>query len=265
VDFSVPAPSRLVARHGARAEAWWAGLAEVVAALAARWDITVGEPVGRGNTSPVVHCRRADGRAAILKLSPDPELARAEATALRAWRSSGRVPALWGEAEGALLLEAVRDEPPDGEPARVAALIGALHACPIPPRTPTLAERVEFVFTYRPHPGGDLARELAASGGGPAVLLHGDLHPANVLDGGSRRGLVAIDPRACAGDPAFDAMDWVFWQAEPATWQARAGELAARLGCDEERLWAWCTAFAAMIAAGEADPGRKQALLALVP
>jgi streptomycin 6-kinase len=41
------------------------------------------------------------------------------------------------------------------------------------------------------------------------VLLHGDLHLGNVLDGGPSRGLVAIDPKACLGDPCFDAVDYV--------------------------------------------------------
>jgi len=41
------------------------------------------------------------------------------------------------------------------------------------------------------------------------VLLHGDLHLGNVLDGGGSGGLVAIDPRACAGDPCFDAVDYL--------------------------------------------------------
>ncbi|WP_375792226.1 phosphotransferase [Streptomyces rhizosphaericus] len=41
------------------------------------------------------------------------------------------------------------------------------------------------------------------------VLLHGDLHLGNVLGGGAERGLMAIDPKACAGDPCFDAVDYV--------------------------------------------------------
>lgn len=34
--------------------------------------------------------------------------------------------------------------------------------------------------------------------------------------GGGNRGLVAIDPRPCVGEPAFDAAEWVFWNADPA-------------------------------------------------
>jgi streptomycin 6-kinase len=39
------------------------------------------------------------------------------------------------------------------------------------------------------------------------VLLHGDFTPVNILDGGERRGLVAIRPASCLGDPAFDPVD----------------------------------------------------------
>jgi streptomycin 6-kinase len=90
----------------------------------------------------------------------------------------------------------------------------------------------------------------------PAVLLHGDLHPGNVLDGGAGRGLVAIDPRPCVGDPAVDAVDWVFHGARgPDEWEPRSRELASALGCDPERLWRWCRAFAALLAAGRTARG----------
>ena len=289
---------RLVARFGEEVAAWWARLSEEVELLAARWDLVVGEPVGRGNTSVVIRCRRrGDGARAVLKLCPDPSLSRAEAQALRAWRSSGRVPALW-EADGtvgALLLEALPDERPLSERAApvaigdVAGLLRALHVPPpaYPREFPALSARVEFIFDhwierYRPDPavsravpserlerGREAARELA-TGGGAAVLLHGDLHAGNVLDGGSARGLVAIDPRPCVGDPAFDAVDWVFWgEDEPGAWEARRMELAGAIGCGSNRLRLWCAALAALLAAGRAARGeetdRVAALLALAP
>jgi streptomycin 6-kinase len=54
--------------------------------------------------------------------------------------------------------------------------------------------------------GCELALRLAAEPSA-RVLLHGDLTPANILDGGVARGLVAIDPAPCVGDPAFDGVD----------------------------------------------------------
>jgi streptomycin 6-kinase len=102
------------------------------------------------------------------------------------------------------------------------------------------------------------------------VLLHGDLHPGNVLDGGEGRGLVAIDPRPCVGDAAFDVVDWVFWAVrDPGAWEPRSRALALALGLDRERLWAWCAALAAMLAASVVARGARAeqvaALLVLSP
>jgi streptomycin 6-kinase len=303
MDFSSPVleatRGRLLARFGVRVEPWWERLPGAIADLAARWDLVVGEAVGRGNTSLVIRCRRVDGRPAVLKLTPDAELGGAEAAALRRWEPSGRVPAVWGHdaAFGALLLEAIPDETPLAERRvvvdldQVARLIDDLHGGGAPADADgweRLANRVEFIFELwiqrhgergeavtravpveRLRRGQLLARKLAADAG-EQVLLHGDLHPGNVLDGGPVRGLVAIDPRPCVGDAAVDAVDWVFWAADdPGAWQQRSRHLAAALGLDHERLWAWCTAFAAMLATANAARGASAeqvaALLALSP
>jgi streptomycin 6-kinase len=109
-------------------------------------------------------------------------------------------------------------------------------------------ELVELIPTGLYERGRQLAMRLA--GDTPAtVLLHGDLTPANVLDGGEERGLVAIDPAPCLGDPAFDAIDLVLWRAEDVrTIAARAQRLAPAIGAEPERLLEWCSAFAAMVA-----------------
>jgi streptomycin 6-kinase len=286
---------RLVARFGERALAWWTELPVLLERLADRWELDVGEPIGRGNTSVVLHAFRADGRRAILKVGPEPAIGLAEGRALRRWGRSGRTPRLWAAdaATGALLLEALPDErpiadrPEPADLAAVAGLIGALHACTGPTRVEPLADRVAFIYDHwiprycavercrqavsraTLERGRALAVELATGHPDP-VLLHGDLHPGNVLDGGPVRGLVAIDPRPCVGDPAFDAIDFVFWgTGEPGVWAAREAELAARLGCDAERLHDWGAAFAALLAAGEtargSDPAHAGALLALAP
>jgi streptomycin 6-kinase len=82
--------------------------------------------------------------------------------------------------------------------------------------------------------------------------------------------LVAIDPRPCVGDAAVDAVDWVFRAVDdPRGWEPRGRDLALALGVNHERLWAWCSVFAAMLAASEAGRGasaeRVAALLALGP
>src|SRR4051812_25709208 len=241
--------------------------------LAGRWDIAVGEPVGRGNNSVVLRCRRADGTPAILKLAPDVAQARAEVAALRAWSATRRVPAVLeaDPASRALLLEQIPGETTlaqrtatDVALADVAALIAALHrGAPVRMEdgVVTLRERVEYVFDKAGLTAGrDLALRLASAPAGPAVLLHGDLHPDNVLDGGAQRGLVAVDPRPCVGEGAFDVVDWVFWDAhDEATWRARADALATTLGHDVRRVRAWCAAFAPMLATGRARRGAPAA------
>jgi streptomycin 6-kinase len=300
VDFASPmleaTRARLVARFGGRVEPWWASLPALLAELAGRWELAVGDAVGRGNTSLVVRCRRADGSSAVLKLTPEEDIAAAEARALRSWEPSRRVPLVWGHdaALGALLLEAISNEAPLSELGtavevdEVASLIDALHRTGDPVGVESLAERTEFIFGHwiERHPrrgalvaravpverlrrGRRLARELVADPAEP-VLLHGDLHAGNVLDGGPARGLVAIDPRPCAGDAAVDAVDWVFWAVDdPRAWEPRARGLASALGIEHERLWAWCRAFAAMLASSRAAGGAPAeeiaALLELAP
>jgi len=106
--------ARLVARFGARVEPWWQRLPGVLGELAVRWDLVLGDAVGHGNTSLVIRCQRVEGQPAMLKLTPDSSLAAAEASALRSWAASRRVPLVWGFdlAAGALLLEALPDETP---------------------------------------------------------------------------------------------------------------------------------------------------------
>jgi streptomycin 6-kinase len=290
---------RLDARFGARAEAWWERLPEVTERLAARWELIIGDPVGRGNTSLVIRCQNARLGPLILKLVPDETLAGAEAAALRSWEPSGHVPRVWGHdgAAGAVLLEAIPKEMPLGATraqvklSDVAELIDSLHRSGSPVLADgvvPLAERVEFIYGFwierhsrdpevthavpvtRLDRGRGLARALAARKQDAPVLLHGDLHPGNVLDGGVNRGLVAIDPRPCVGDPAFDTVDWVFWLTDdPQCWESRARDLAAALSVEYQRVLDWCAAFAAMLAAGKAARGESaghiEALLRLAP
>jgi streptomycin 6-kinase len=237
------ARARLVRRFGeAVVEPWWDALPAWLDELAARWELEIGEPVGRGNTSLALWCRRREARA-VLKLTPEPAIAAAEAQALRAWERSGYVPAVWGAVGGAVLLEALDGEPPRGIDG-IAELIRTLHRSGDPAEVPAavpLAERVEFIFSrWR---GGDpgLARALAAEDAAP-VLLHGDLHPRNLL--ATPRGLVALDPRPCIGDAPFDAVDFVFLGSDdPREWDARCHAFAAALDTTADRIRRWCMAF----------------------
>ncbi|WP_343034490.1 aminoglycoside phosphotransferase family protein [Amycolatopsis anabasis] len=80
------------------------------------------------------------------------------------------------------------------------------------------------------------------------VLLHGDPHLGNVLDGGPSRGLVAIDPKACTGDPCFDVVDYVVAGAGQEGVEARCQRVATACGLDGDRLYAWSQVIAPMAA-----------------
>ncbi len=100
------------------------------------------------------------------------------------------------------------------------------------------------------------------------VLLHGDLHLGNVLDGGPTRGLVAIDPRACIGDPCFDAVDYALEGAGQDGVGRRCEALGPVAGLDPDRLYEWCRAISSIVVISRiGQPGADGAvaeLLALV-
>jgi streptomycin 6-kinase len=272
---------RLGRRFGRAIEPWLDELPVVLSDLAERWRVDLGSLIQRGSMSVVIRCRAADGRPAVLKVSPERMRLAAEAAALARW-STVHVPAVLAvdESVGALLIEAIEPGTPLVESAvypsmeNLVALIASLHAGPPDSSDRPVADHIAYLYdsgikNYQRKPelvdlispelyerGRHLAMRLA--GDAPAtVLLHGDLTPVNVLDGGKQRGLVAIDPAPCLGDPAFDAIDLVVWRAESAeTIAARAEQLAPAIGADPGRLLEWCSAFAGMIALEMAEaPG----------
>ncbi|MDT0301677.1 aminoglycoside phosphotransferase family protein [Streptomonospora wellingtoniae] len=280
---------RLLRRFGTGATAWLADLPALVQDLAEQWNLTVQGPAPHGRTSVVLFCRRADGTPAILKVSPDRGLGTSEARVLRLWQGTGRVPAVWevDPQSSAVLLEAVGKgrtvalvgEVPDM--ADIAALIADLHSVDMPrsdlDQLHPLDSRMNFIFdlwererqTGRAaeivppsamHRGHARARDLSHAedeDDDGTVPLHGDLHPGNVLYGGPERGFVAVDPRACVGDGAFDAVDWAVWQAEDLEEvDRRVAVLADGIGVRGERLMAWCRACAPLFAVAAANRGR---------
>jgi streptomycin 6-kinase len=270
---------RLGRRFGGAIDEWLDALPAALDDLAERWGIEWGALIQRGSMSVVIRCETADGRPAVLKASPDRERVAREAAALTGWATT-HVPAVlaFDERVGALLIEAIEPGTPLVESAgypkeeSLVALLRSLHEGGTPdPRHRPVADRIAHLFdsgrkNYERRPdlgelipeelyarGRRLAMRLAA-GAAPTVLLHGDLTPVNVLDGGEERGLVAIDPAPCLGDPAFDAIDLVFWRAHDVeTITVRAERLAPAIGADAARLVDWCVAFAGLVALEKAE------------
>ena len=262
---------RLGRRFGSAIEPWLEALPVVLAELAERWELEWGALIRRGSMSAVVRCLAA-GRPAVLKASPDRERIAHEAAALARWRTAhvpavlavderGRRPADRGDRAGDALVE--MPAYPDLE--SLVSLMRSLHesgapdaayrACRRADRPPLRLRLEELRAATRSRRGSiplectsvgaALAMRLAAEPT-PTVLLHGDLTPVNVLDGGPERGLVRRSTRrpasatrtstrstSCSGAPTTSE-----------TITARAEQLATDAG----RALDWCIAFAAMVA-----------------
>jgi streptomycin 6-kinase len=265
------ARARLVDRFGAElAEPWCDTLPDLVARLTARWGLEVRE-ARPGNTGRTLLCTGRGGDLRVLKLTPDPEVARLEFTGLSAWAGCSRVVQILDADLGAhaILLEGLvpgtelsgRDVPW----AEIGDLLNQLHSVEPAGQFRRLADGIEFIFDLserrrRESPAAEfLSAEVLAKGreralklatSGPVALLHGDLHPANVLDAGPGRGPVAIDPRPSLGDPALDTVDWVFIpMTQGGTIDDGIAALAPHVtDFDAERVRAWCVAMAPLIA-----------------
>jgi streptomycin 6-kinase len=215
----------------------------------------------------------------VVKVSPDHARITAEARALAAWRTT-HVPRLLASDtdRGILLMEQIEPGTALDESGHVpsaatsATLLHGLHHEPAPgsllapleDRIASLFRAGEANYARRPDLQAVIPRSLYERGRQAAmalaaemshrVTLHGDLTPANILDGGAARGLVAIDPAPCAGDPAFDAVDLLLWQADDlAALTTRVRDVADRLDLPPERFLRWCAAFGAMVALEHAE------------
>jgi len=269
MDISEDVTARVIRRFGDAVRSWCDGLPDLLASLAERWGLELGAPFLVGNSSTTFRCVRADGMPAVLKLSPDLPVAAEQVATLKLFEPGGRVPAIL-EADvsvGAVLLEriepgtAVRDLPEPPSATQWAALMRGLHVATVPPDYPRdlrglcdgffgrIGRRLSDPAIGRWVSFDDVERAAARCRALLAtesrrVLLHGDLHLANVLDGGAARGLVAVDPRACVGDPCFDAVTYLLGGAGRDGVETRCTALAAASGLDESRLLEWCRAIA---------------------
>jgi len=273
--------------RGAESTLRWARNVVVVNVdgLASRWGITLSEPFAQGGSSVVYRCVWTDGTPAVVKVCPDRELLAAQTGMLAMFAPSGRVPAVLAVDEEAVVLEEVlpgtmaEDRQNAALPGQWGDLLAALHGVrPDRPVEP-LRERMEESFDRI---GRRLSEPAVGAVIGAAtwdrawqrcaelldtetktVLLHGDLHLGNALDGG--RGLIAVDPKARLGDPCFDAVDYVVAGAGQEGVEARCEVVAAACGLDGDRLFAWSRVVAPMVVIAQARGGEpvSEELLAL--
>ncbi|MDQ0710564.1 streptomycin 6-kinase [Streptomyces luteogriseus] len=255
--------ARLVGRFGPHVAEWCADTPNLVERLASQWGLSLSGPLPDGASSVTLRCLWPDGTPAVLKISPEKDLMAEQADMLGWFAHSGRVPSVLAadEAAGAMVLEEIvpgtpaEDMPAAALPDQWSELLAALHGVALPPRPtrvlrgrceeafarvgkrlsePAVSARMDVTVWDRAIQRCERLLETEAT----TVLLHGDLHLGNVLDGG-QCGLMAIDPKACAGDPCFDAVDYVLAAAGLEGVDTRCARVAAACGLDGDRLHAW--------------------------
>jgi streptomycin 6-kinase len=226
-----PDPLGPSARSTVSGADWVRSLPRLLDDVLGEWHLRVDGTTRTGTSSVVVPVRSPAGPAALKVSWPHTE-ARYEHLALRAWAGHGAVRLRRADpARFALLLERLDPDtdlhrmPVDRACAVIGTLLSRLHV-PALPQVATLTayaarqiQGLTDVPAIVPRRFVDQARRLAqdlADDPPEPVLLHTDLHYANVL-AGAREPWLAIDPKPMAGDPAFEVA--------PALWN-RPAELA---------------------------------------
>jgi streptomycin 6-kinase len=227
--------------------------------LVAEWDLSPdGDAIqtSRATVLPV----RADGTAAILKVSTSDPGSEHAHLVLRRWGGDGAVRLLRADPHRrAVLLERLRPESLESQwdieaCEVVAGLYRRLHV-PAMPQLRTLTSYLEewadgFAHLPRSAPiphrlveqAVTLCRDLAAE---PSDrVLHGNLHYGNVL-AADREPWLAIAPTPLNGDPHYELapMLWSRWD-ELEGWvrdgvRQRFYALINAAGCDEDRARSW--------------------------
>lgn len=112
-----------------------------------------------------------------------------------------------------------------------------------------------------------VARELLGDQG-PAVVLHGDIHHGNVLDGRLARGWRAIDPKGVLGDAGYDFANMICnpdAETAIAHLDGRLAIVAEMSGQPRERVVRWLLAYLGLSAAWTlsvgGDPWQALAIL----
>jgi streptomycin 6-kinase len=290
-------PTRL-AEHAGRntdpaRQRWLVRLPDVVAQMAEKWELELGEPYEPGGVCAwVAPARTANGERLVLKLGWVHPEATHEAAGLRFWDGNGTVLLHACELLGdcmAMLLE--RCEPgtsltglpePDQDVIVCTLLQRLWREPPAGHDFPSLQEMCErWASEYeaeaeahrankdRPRldpgierVGIELLRTLPASAD-RQVLLATDLHGQNVL-ASQREPWLAIDPKPHVGDPAYDPLQHMIncerVVVDPA---GLAWRLANLLGLDLERLRLWL--FARCVQESPEWPELAEVALLLAP
>jgi streptomycin 6-kinase len=244
------------------AQAWLDKLPALVAGVERDWGITVGAPYPDSSEAFVAAAACDDGTPAVLKLvvPRDNRAAEHEIAALRLADGDGCARLLRDDvARGALLLE---------------RLGRSMHELALPVRTrhdalvrvarrvwrpaagrglPTGAEKARWLSDFitrlweeldRPcteravdHALACAARRQEAHRDEKAVLVHGDIHQWNALEGGG--GFKLVDPDGLLAEPEYDL--GIIMREDPleGDLHERSRWLAAQTGLEQVAIWEW--------------------------
>lgn len=258
VPFRVPATLAAKCRASEEATAWLSRVPATVDALAARWDLSVGDPFESG-AAWVAAATRDDGGDCVLKLGMPHMEGRDEIAGLRFWDSAPTVRLLEADDSlNAMLLErcmpghSLRTRPEVEQDVVITELLRGLWQAPPPEagfRSLSImlddweqeamqseaASRDPALFRA----GLDVYRKFSRDGS-PQVLLATDLHAGNVLSA-RREPWLAIDPKPFVGDPTYDLTQHLLncgerLHADPL---AVTDTVAGMAGVDARRLRSW--------------------------
>lgn len=245
----------------------------------ARWELT---PDGEAFRTPFLSWIapvRWRGRAAILKVAQNQE--EREGAALMRWYGGEGAVEVFAHEDPAILLEraegprTLRAMAQSGNDAEACAIIAdtlkRLHR-PRPDRPSFLAPLPVWCRQLGPaaaRVGGVLVKSHAAaqellSDPRELVVLHGDIHHDNILDGGAR-GWLAIDPKGLFGERGFDFANSfcnpdIETAARPGRLAACAAHFSAATGIEARRLLMWALAYSGLSASWSLDEGADPTL-----
>lgn len=260
--------------HGESGRQWLSLLPALLSESCARWSLELEQPFEHLSYNLVIPGSKSDGTEIVLKLGVPCHELLTEAAALSLFGGAGAIRLLNHDAtRGLLLLERVTPGTPifklqeNREATRTATtLMRRLwhHSLPAEHSFPSLTDwfrafarlRERFDGGSGPFPAEliskaeDTFAELSATSD-DNVLLHGDLHHANILCS-EKRGWLAIDPKGIVGDPGYEVGSFMLNQlpgnsSEFATMEILGERLSIfsdELQISRERLarWAFCHA-----------------------
>jgi streptomycin 6-kinase len=274
-------PNHLIAtvsaEFGEAGVEWSRNLPRLLGELCQILHVTLDSPFPSLSFNCVAPGIRSDGLEVVLKVGVPTREVEAEIAALRLWAGNGCVELLEAIPEkGALLLERLRPGTPlaavDDEDLSVVVVADIMRQLWRPPPEghsfPTVSDwgknfhllRECFGGTTGPFPAYLVERaealfeELGATMG-PALVLHGDLHPLNICRA-ERQPWLAIDPKGVVGEAEYEVgaflrnpLPELLLRAHPEKVLRRRVEgFVERLGLDRGRVVAWNFAQAVLAA-----------------